>query len=102
MRLPPELKIIWRREEHARLKSLPKEQRHGWLRSQWAAMTPQQRNKKLAELQAHWNALPANVRQTVLERQTERRQERRMAAREGQGQTRHGHDNYGQPRSNPQ
>jgi hypothetical protein len=77
-RLPRELKIMWRREEHSQLKAMPKEQRHGWLKRQWAAMSNGQREQKLAELRSKWNSLPADVRQAMLQKKEQRRQARRM------------------------
>src|SRR5436305_4121349 len=39
LRLPRELKMVWRQEEHARLKAMPNTERHGWLKRRWAAMS---------------------------------------------------------------
>jgi hypothetical protein len=90
-RLPSELKIIWRQEERTQLRSLPREQRHGWLRAQWSRMSEPQKQAKIAELQAKWNALPANVRQALLEKKREKREARRMKRggnyhKQGQGE----------------
>jgi hypothetical protein len=76
--LPKELKMMWRNEEHARLKAMPKAQRRGWLKSQWASMSDQQKQIKLAELQKKWDSLPENVRQRLLERKHESREARKM------------------------
>jgi molybdopterin-biosynthesis enzyme MoeA-like protein len=81
--LPKELKIMWRKEEHTRLKAMPKEERRGWLRRQWQAMSESQQHRKVAELQAKWNALPQNVRQALLEKKREKREARRMEKTEG-------------------
>jgi hypothetical protein len=83
-RLPKELKMMWRNEEHARLKAMPKEQRRGWLKAQWASMSDQQRRIKMAQLQKKWDSLPENVRQRLLERKQERREARKMN-RDGHG-----------------
>jgi hypothetical protein len=77
-RLPKELKMIWKNEEHARLKAMPKAQRRGWLKAQWASMSDQQRKIKMAELQKKWDSLPENVRQRLLERKHERREAHKM------------------------
>lgn len=81
--LPRELKIMWRKEEHTRLKAMPKEERKGWLRRQWQTMSDSQRHRKIAELQAKWNALPQNVRQALLEKKREKREAWRMGRTEG-------------------
>ena len=78
LRLPKELKMIWKREEHAQMKALPKAQRHGWLKQKWAGMTDQQRQVKIADLQAKWNALPATARQNLLERMRQKQEAHRM------------------------
>src|SRR4051794_40381673 len=67
-RLPFQLKIMWRREEHAKMRAMPREERHGWIRAAWSRMSEEQKQVKYAELQAKWDALPANVRQTLLEK----------------------------------
>jgi predicted Fe-S protein YdhL (DUF1289 family) len=86
--LPRELRIMWRREEHVRIKSMPKEQRRGWMKREWASMSEGERHAKLAELQAKWNALPPNVRQAVLEKKREKHEARRMRkAGESTGET---------------
>ena len=85
MRLPMELKIVWHHEEHARLKGMPKEQRHGWLKRQWLAMTPAQRSRKISELQAKWNALPKDVRQVMLEKKRQKHEQRQAQRAENQG-----------------
>jgi hypothetical protein len=77
-RLSFQLKLMWRREEHARLHALPREQRRGWLRAAWSRMSEQQKQAKIAELQAKWDALPPNVRQTLLEKKRQKREARRM------------------------
>lgn len=77
-RLPFQLKLMWRREEHAKLKAMPREQRRGWLRAAWSHMSEKQKQAKYAELQAKWNALPANVRQALLEKKRQKREARRM------------------------
>jgi hypothetical protein len=82
-RLPKELKMLWRREEHARLKAMPKEQRKGWLKARWASMSDQQKNAKFAELQKKWDSLPESVRQRMLERKREKREARRMHREQG-------------------
>lgn len=88
LRLPRELRFMWRHEEHAHLKTMTKEQRHGWIRRQWAAMTPAQKERKIAELRAKWNGLPSNVRQTILEKKQQKRQARQMRRAEaGAGQS---------------
>jgi hypothetical protein len=76
--LPKELKMMWRNEEHARLKAMPKAQRKGWLKAKWASMSDQQRQIKIAELQKKWDSLPESVRQRLLERKREKREARRM------------------------
>ncbi len=76
--LTRELKIIWRKEERAHLKALPKEQRRGWIKAQWRSMSASQRQAKVAELQAKWNALPADVRQALLERKARRHEQHRF------------------------
>jgi hypothetical protein len=83
MRLPKELKMMWRQEERAHIKALPKDQRHGWLRAKWVAMTGEQRQIKMAELQAKWNALPANVRESLLEKKRQKH-EAKLMRRSGQ------------------
>jgi hypothetical protein len=83
IRLPKELKMMWRQEERPHLKSLPKEQRRGWLKTKWVAMTEQQKEAKISELQAKWNALPANVRDNLLEKKRQKR-EAKMMQRSGQ------------------
>jgi hypothetical protein len=85
MRLPLELKIMWHHEEHARLKGMPKEQRHGWLKRQWIAMTPTQKDRKIAELQARWNALPKDVRQMMLDKKQQKHEARRIQYSEQSG-----------------
>ena len=87
MRLPRELKMVWRQEERPKLKALPKEQRHGWLKAQWRSMSDKQREVKIAELQTKWDALPANVRQSLMERKQQRHQARQL--RKGD---KHGYD----------
>jgi hypothetical protein len=82
--LPKELKMMWRHEEHARLKAMPKAQRKGWLKAQWASMSDQQRQVKMAELQKKWDSQPESVRQRLLERKQERREARKMN-RDGHG-----------------
>jgi hypothetical protein len=82
-RLPKELKMMWRNEEHARLKAMPKEQRRGWLKAQWASMSDQQRQVKMAELQKKWDSQPESVRQRLLERKHERREARKMHREQG-------------------
>ena len=82
-RLPRELKIIWKKEEHARLKAMPKDQRKGWLKTQWASMSDQQRHVKLAELQKKWDSLPQSVRQRLLERKQEKHEAHRMQREPG-------------------
>jgi hypothetical protein len=77
-RLPKELKVVWKREEHGRLKAMPKDQRRGWLKRQWASMSDQQKHIKLAELQKKWDSLPESVRHDLMERKRERRQAHRM------------------------
>lgn len=77
-RLSPELKMMWRKEVRSQLKALPREQRRGWFRTQWASMTDAQREAKVAELQAKWDALPSDVRQTLLERKRQRHERRWM------------------------
>jgi len=81
--LPKELKIMWRNEEHARLKAMPKAQRRGWLKAQWASMSDQQRRIKMAELQKKWDSQPESVRQRLVEQKRERREARRMNREEG-------------------
>jgi hypothetical protein len=81
--LPKELKIMWRNEEHARLKAMPKEKRRGWLKAQWASMSDQQRQIKMAELQKKWDSQPESVRQRLLERKRERREARKMNREQG-------------------
>jgi mRNA-degrading endonuclease RelE of RelBE toxin-antitoxin system len=76
--LTRELKIMWHKEARPELKTLPKEQRKGWLHRKWDAMSEPERKAKVAELQAKWNALPANVRQALLERKKQKRQAHRM------------------------
>jgi mRNA-degrading endonuclease RelE of RelBE toxin-antitoxin system len=76
--LTRELKIMWHKEARAELKAMPKEQRKGWLRRKWGTMSEPQRQAKVAELQAKWNALPANVRQALLERKMQKREAHRM------------------------
>ena len=82
-RLPKELKMLWRREEHAQLKAMPKDQRRGWLKSRWASMSDQQKHAKVAELQKKWDSLPDSVRQRLLERKREKREARRMQREKG-------------------
>ena len=82
-RLPKELKMLWRREEHGRLKAMPKEQRKGWLKARWASMSDQQKSAKFAELRKKWDALPQSVRQRMLERKREKREARRMHREQG-------------------
>ena len=65
IRLPRELKIVWKQEMHVQKKSMPREKRHGWLREQWASMSDQQKKTKIAELQAKWDSLPASVQQAL-------------------------------------
>lgn len=77
-RLPRELKVVWRQEERARLRAMPKDQRHGWLKRQWAAMSIGEKEHKVAELRAKWNRLPADVRQAMLQKKEQRREARRM------------------------
>ena len=77
LRLPHELKIMWRQEERANKKALPKEQRHGFLKAKWASMTESQKHAKIAELQSRWNALPENVRSKLLEKKKLRHEARR-------------------------
>ncbi|HEY1962050.1 MAG TPA: hypothetical protein VGG69_06515 [Rhizomicrobium sp.] len=84
-RLPYQLKVMWRREEHGRLHGLPREQRHGWLRAEWSHMSEAQKQAKIADLQAKWDALPANVRETLLQKKRQRREARRMNAGSGRG-----------------
>jgi hypothetical protein len=84
LHLAKELKMMWRQQERAHMKALPKEQRHGWLKAKWLAMTDQQKHAKIAELEAKWNALPASVRQNLLERKRQRR-EARLMERSGPG-----------------
>lgn len=76
--LPKELKLMWRNEEHARLKAMPKAERKGWLKAQWVSMSDQQRQIKMAELRKKWDSLPDSVRQRLLERKREKREARRM------------------------
>jgi hypothetical protein len=78
LRLPRELKMVWRQEEHAHLKAMPKAERHGWLKRRWAAMSISDREHKIAELQAKWNRLPSSVRQAMLQRKEQHREARRM------------------------
>jgi hypothetical protein len=78
IRLPKELKIVWRQEERPAMKALPKEQRRGWLRARWESMSDQQRQTKIAELEAKWNAIPANVRQSLLEKKRQKHEAKRM------------------------
>jgi hypothetical protein len=82
-RLPKELKMVWKKEEHARLKAMPKDQRKGWLKGQWARMSDQQKRVKMAELQKKWDSLPQSVRQAMLERQQQKREARRMQRDQG-------------------
>jgi hypothetical protein len=82
-RLPFELKLMWRREEHAKLHAMPREQRRGWLRTAWSQMSEPQKQAKMAELQARWNALPPNVQQTLLEKKRQKREARRMQMQRG-------------------
>jgi hypothetical protein len=54
-------------------------------------MSEPQKQAKIAELQAKWNALPANVRQALLEKKREKREARRMKRggnyhKQGQGE----------------
>ena len=88
MHLPKELKIVWRHEEHSRLKAMSKEQRHGWLKREWAAMTPAARNHKIAELQAKWNAIPKDVQQAMLEKKRQKREQRQVQRTAQQGSAR--------------
>lgn len=76
LRLPKELKIVWRQEEHARLKAMPKEQRHGWLKRRWEAMNDHEKRVKMAELEAKWRALPADAREKILQKKQQRREAR--------------------------
>ena len=85
LRLPHELKLMWRQEERAYKKSLPKEQRHGWLKAKWAAMSDSQKHAKIAELQVKWNALPAKVREKLLERKRQWHEARRAQKAERYG-----------------
>jgi acyl-CoA thioesterase len=78
LRLPKELKMMWRQEERPHLKALPKDQRRGWIRARWGAMTEEQKQQKIAELQLKWNALPANVRQNLLEKKRQKHDAKRM------------------------
>jgi len=91
LRLPRELKIMWHREAHSQLKGMPKDQRHGWIKRQWASMSVSQRERKVAELRAKWNALPADVRQAMLQKKEQRREARRMQKAESGGGTRSGY-----------
>jgi hypothetical protein len=84
LRLPKELKMMWRQEERPHLKAMPKNQRRGWLRAKWLGMTDQQKQVKLAELQSKWNALPASVRDNLLERKRQKR-EAKLMQRSGRG-----------------
>lgn len=83
LRLPKELKMMWRQEERPHLKAMPKDQRRGWLRAKWLGMTNQQKQVKLAELQSKWNALPVAVRKNLLERKRQKR-EAKLMQRSGQ------------------
>lgn len=78
MRLPKELKMMWRQQERAHIKALPKDQRRGWLKAKWVAMTDQQKQTKIAELQAKWNALPTSVRENLLERKRQKHEAKLM------------------------
>jgi hypothetical protein len=80
LRLPRPLKVMWRREERAHVRTLPAGQRRGWMRKRWAEMSDQQKRAKIVELQAKWNALPENVRQMLVERKRERRTQRTTMA----------------------
>lgn len=77
-RLPHELKIMWRKEEHPRLKAMPRDERKGWIKRQWASMTDQQKQTKLAELQKKWDALPENVRQHLIQKRQQRHEAHRF------------------------
>lgn len=85
LRLPHELKLVWRQDERAHKKALPKEQRHGWLKAKWAAMSDSQKQVKIAELQAKWNALPASVREKLLERKRQKKEAHRAKKAERYG-----------------
>ena len=78
LRLPRELKMVWRQEEHGRLKAMPKTERHGWLKRRWAAMSINDKEHKIAELQAKWDCLPFSVRQAMMQRKEQHREARRM------------------------
>ncbi|MBV8800042.1 MAG: hypothetical protein JO208_09560 [Alphaproteobacteria bacterium] len=78
VRLPRELRIMWHREERAKLKELPKEQRHGWLRAKWRAMSDAERHKKIAELEVKWKALPVKVREALLEKKRQKHEARQL------------------------
>jgi hypothetical protein len=86
IQLSPQLKLLWRKEMKAQLKSMPKEQRHGWLRSQWAALSEQQKHVKTAQLEAKWKALPPSIQQAFLKKIREHREARRMRRQGRSGQ----------------
>src|SRR3954452_20011452 len=88
LRLPKELKMIWRQEEHGHLKAMPKEQRHGWLKTQWASMSESQKHAKMAELQAKWDALPETVRQHLIDKKRLRHEAHGAQKAEGGGYNR--------------
>ena len=83
LRLPKQLKMMWKKEEHSRLKSMSKDQRRGWLKAQWARMSDQQKHVKMAELQKKWDSLPESVRQAMLEKKQQKREARRMQREQG-------------------
>jgi hypothetical protein len=78
LRLPKELKMMWRQEERPHMKALPKDQRRGWLKAKWLAMTDQQKQAKTAELQAKWNRLPASVRENLMDKKRQKREAKLM------------------------
>ncbi|HEX3879673.1 MAG TPA: hypothetical protein VHW24_21970 [Bryobacteraceae bacterium] len=78
LRLAKELKMMWRQEERAHMKALPKDQRRGWLKAKWLAMTDQQKQAKTVELQAKWNRLPASVRENLLDKKRQKREAKLM------------------------
>ena len=78
IRLPKELKVMWRQEERPKLKALPKEQRRGWIHARWQAMSDKERQATIARLQAKWDALPEKVRDAVLQRMRQKREARLM------------------------
>jgi len=83
LRLPHELKVMWRKEERGRLKTMPRDERRGWLKRQWADMTDRQKHAKLAELQKKWDALPQDVRQHLIEKRESRREAHRVQHQKG-------------------